>query len=75
MLAAVLKGVDLTGRFSPQRATKLGKQYRLVPGDSCDLRAGYDLSDDRAQASVMDEIDQSQLSQNVLEEIEKAKEW
>ena len=47
VLAAVLKGVDITEIFSPERVKKLCNQYHLLPGDSFDLRTGYDLSDEK----------------------------
>ena len=56
VLAAVLKGLDLTEIFSPERVTKLCKKYHLVPGDSFDLRTGYDLSDEK-DASLSNEQD------------------
>ena len=40
VLAAVLKGVDITEIFSPERVTKLRNTSHLVPGDSFDLRTG-----------------------------------
>ena len=57
VLAAVLKGVDITEICGPERVTKLRKQYHLVPGDSFALRTGYDLSDEETQALVMNKID------------------
>ena len=47
VLAAVLKGFDITEIFSPERVTKLCKKYHLVPGDFFDLRTRYDLSDEK----------------------------
>ena len=43
ILSAVLKGVDITEIYSPERVTKLCRQYGLIAGDSFDLRDGYDL--------------------------------
>ena len=40
ILAAVVKGVDITEIFSPERVTKLCRKYGLVAGDSHDLRDG-----------------------------------
>ena len=59
VLAAVLKGVDITEVFSPERVTKLCVKYGLVAGDSFDLRDGYDLSDEKVQAMVVSRIRKS----------------
>ena len=59
VLAAVLKGVDISEISSPEHVTKLFKTYRLVPGGSFDLKTGYDLSDEEMQALVMNKIDKS----------------
>ena len=59
VLAAVLKGVVINKISGPERVTKLCKKYHLVPGDSFDLRTGYDLSDEKTQAMVMNKIDKS----------------
>ena len=62
ILAAVLKGTDITEVYSPERVTKLFREYGLTPGDSFDLRDGYDLSDERTQALVISRIKKSQPS-------------
>ena len=62
VLAAARLGVDVTEIFSPERVTKLCKKYHLVPGDSFDLRTGYDLSDEETQALVVNKIDKSRLA-------------
>ena len=49
----VLKGVDITEVFSPERVTKLCSKYGLIAGDSFDFRDGYDFSDPRTQAMVV----------------------
>ena len=56
VLAAVLKGVDITEIYSPARVTKLCSKYGLIAGDSYDLRDGYDLSDEKTQAQVIRRI-------------------
>ena len=62
ILAAVLKGTDITEVYSPERVTRLCRKYGLTPGDSFDLRNGYDLSDERTQALVISRIKKSQPS-------------
>ena len=59
VLAAFLKGVDITQMSSPERVTKVCKKNHRVPDYSFDLRIGYDLSDENMQALVMDKIDKS----------------
>ena len=59
VLAAVLKGVDITEIFCPERVTELCNKYHLVPGDSFDLWTGYDLPDEKTQTLVMNKIDKS----------------
>ena len=56
VLAMVLKGVDITEIFSPERVTKLCSTHGLVAGDSFDFRDGYDLSDLRTQAVVVKRV-------------------
>ena len=56
ILAMVLKGVDITEVFSPERVTKLWSKYGLITGDSFDLGDGYDLSDEKTQAMVVRRI-------------------
>ena len=56
MLASVLKGCDITEVFSPERVTRLCNKYGLIAGDSFDLRDGYDLSDEKTQALVINRI-------------------
>ena len=56
VLSAVLRGVDVTEVFSPERVTRLCHKYGLVAGDSFDLRDGFDLSDERTQARVIQRI-------------------
>ena len=53
VVACMLSGVDITEVFSPIRVNKVCKKFGLIPGDSFDLRDGYDLSDDRTQAYVV----------------------
>ena len=59
VLAAVLKEVDITDMFGPEHVTKLCNKYPLAPGDSCYVTTGYDLSDEKTQALVMNKIDKS----------------
>ena len=60
ILALVLKGVDITEIYSPERVTKLCRKYNLIAEDSFDFRTGYDLSDPATQARVIHRIQQSQ---------------
>ena len=53
ILSAVLRGVDITEVFSPERVTLVCHKYRLTPGESFDLRNGYDLSDKEVQKEVI----------------------
>ena len=56
ILWAVLKGIDITQTYSPERVTKLCRKYGLITGDSFDLRDGYDLSDPATQLTVVEKI-------------------
>ena len=62
ILSAVLRGADITEVLSPQRVATVCSKYNLTPGDSFDLRDGYDLSDERTQALVISRIKKSQPS-------------
>ena len=55
----VLCGVDITEVYSPARVTKLCERYGLIPGDSFDLRTGYDLSDPQTQARVVRRVNET----------------
>ena len=52
ILASILRGVDITEVYSPQRVVEVCHKCGLVKGDSFDLRAGSDLSDRKAQKAV-----------------------
>ena len=56
ILASVLKGVDITEVYSPERVTRLCTRYGLIAGDSFDLRDGWDLSDEVTQSRVIQRI-------------------
>ena len=53
ILALVLKGVDITEIYSPERVTKLCRKDNLIAGDFFDFRTGCDLSDPATQARVI----------------------
>ena len=55
-LASMLCGVDITEVYSPIRVNAVCSKYGLIPGDSFDLRNGYDLSDEKVQAQVIRRI-------------------
>ena len=42
--------------YSPERVTKACRKFGLIPGDSFDLRTGYDLTDETVQAQVKSKI-------------------
>ena len=44
LIAALMKGVDITEVYSPQRVVKYCSKYGLVPGDSFDIKTGWDLT-------------------------------
>jgi len=44
MLSAILRGVDITEVYSLVRVFQVCHMYKLVKGDSFDLRTGFDLS-------------------------------
>ena len=52
ILASILRGIDITKVYSPQRVVEVCHKCGLVKGDSFDLRAGSDLSDRKAQKAV-----------------------
>ena len=54
--ASVLKWIDITEVYSPERVTRLCARYGLIAGDSFDLRGGWDLSDEITQSSVIRRI-------------------
>ena len=56
VLASMLCGVDITEIYSPMRVNAVCSKYGLIPGDSFDLRNGYDLSDEKVQAQVIRRI-------------------
>ena len=53
VLSALLRGVDVTEVFSPERVVRVCAKYNLTPGDSFDLRTGFDLSDKKVQKDVI----------------------
>ena len=59
VLSAVLRGVDITEVYSPERVNRLCHKYGLVAGDSFDIRHGYDLSDEVVQARVIQRINRT----------------
>ena len=54
--SAILRGVDITEVYSPQRVVELCSKHGLYKGDSFDLRTGFDLSDHRVQEQVSQRI-------------------
>ena len=44
ILSAILRGVDIMKIDSPPRVTEVCKEYWLEPGESLDLKTGWDLS-------------------------------
>ena len=59
IMADMLMGVDITEVYSPERVNKLCKKFDLIPGDSFDVRTGYDLSLEKTQADVILRIKQT----------------
>ena len=59
ILAMMLHSVDLTEVYSPERVVKFCSKYGLIPGDSFDLRNGYDLSDPKVQAQVAKRVQET----------------
>ena len=51
-MVAQMSAVDISEVFSPERVTKLCKQYGLEPGQAMDIKNGYDfdLAEDRRRA-------------------------
>ena len=45
IISSVLRGVDITEVYLPQRVVEVCHRYKLIQGDSFDLRTGFDLSD------------------------------
>ena len=45
IVKSALLDCDITEVFSPARVTRACKPFGLIPGESFDLRTGYDLSD------------------------------
>ena len=56
ILSAILRGADIVEVFSPERVTKVCAKYKLMPGDSFDLRNGYDLADKNVQRKVIHQL-------------------
>ena len=52
ILSSLLRGVDITEVYSPQRVVEVCHKFNLVKGDSFDLRTGFDLSDPAVQGRV-----------------------
>ena len=53
VVVCMLSGADITEVFSLIRVNKVCKKFGSIPGDSFDLRDGYDLSDEVTQAYVI----------------------
>ena len=60
ILAKVLMGVDVMEIFSPERVTQVCHEHNLEPGDSIDLRTGYDLSKVSVQRQVEKKFDETE---------------
>ena len=52
ILSSVLRGVDITEDYSPQRVVEVCHKCQLIKGDSFDFRTGFDLSDPAVQQMV-----------------------
>ena len=59
ILSMVLCGIDITKVFSPARVAKGCERAELIPGDSFDLRTGYDLSDPQTQARAVRRVSET----------------
>ena len=59
--SSVLRGVDITEVYSPQRVVEVCHKYKLIKGDSFDLRTGFDLSDPAVQQSTEDHLFRSPI--------------
>ena len=57
IISAILRGVDVTEVFSPERVVEACRKHNLVKGDSLDLRTGYDLSSEVFQRQVLPQIE------------------
>ena len=44
ILSAIIRGVDIMEIYSPPRVTEVCRKYVLEPGESLDLKTGWDLS-------------------------------
>ena len=45
ILSAIIRGVDIMELYSPPRVAEVCRKYWLEPGESLDLKSGWDLSD------------------------------
>ena len=59
ILAAIIRGVDVTEVFSPERVNKLASRFGLVPGASMDLTTGYDFNLEADRRKAWKEIKKS----------------
>ena len=66
ILSAILRGVDITEVYSPQRVVDVCLKYGLVKGDSFDLRTGFDLSEKSVQDAVVQRIIESNAKLVIL---------
>ena len=57
IISSIVRGVDITEVYSPQRVVEACRKHSLVKGDSFDLRTGYDLSSEALQRRVLRQIE------------------
>ena len=52
IMSAILRGVDITEVYSPERVAEACKRFGMIPGSSMDIRTGFDFdrSEDRRRA-------------------------
>ena len=56
ILAAIIRGVDIMEIYSPVRVAGVAARYNLQPGESIDLRTGWDLSKPEQRAKVKKKV-------------------
>ena len=66
IISSILRGVDITEVYSPQRVVDVCHKYQLIKGDSFDLRTGFDLSDPAVQKQVSKRIGETNAELVIL---------
>ena len=56
ILAAIVRGVDIMEICSPVRVAGVAQRYNLRPGESIDLRTGWDPSKPEMRAKVKKKV-------------------